>query len=259
MKKAIVVVSFGTTYEQARKAIFKIEDQMKKAFPDYDFYRAFTSSIIIKMMKEKQGIVIETPEELMRRLKEEGYGEIICQPTHVIPGYEYDKMREMLLPFQSVFQKLRVGKPLLYTEEDYESCARIIMDEIPERTEKEGVVFMGHGTKHYVNGAYAQMENMLRSQGNENVYVGTVEGFPGIEYVCDRLKKKEIEKTYLMPFMVVAGDHARNDLAGEEGNSWKKILQSKGIKTEVLLKGLGEIDEVGDLFIKHAKEAEELV
>ena len=117
---------------------------------------------------------------------------------------------------------------------------------------------MGHGSEHFANGAYCQMENMLRYMGHENVYVGTVEGFPGIDYVMQRMKRKGFQKVFLAPFMIVAGDHARNDLGGDEEDSWKSILVEAGYEVDVILKGMGEIDDIAEMFVEHAKKAEEV-
>ena len=121
--------------------------------------------------------------------------------------------------------------------------------------EDEAFVLMGHGTEHFANSAYCQFENMLRDLGYENTYVGTVEGFPGLDYVIRRLKLRQIKKVYLMPLMIVAGDHARNDLAGAEEDSWDSILKAEGFETQIILKGLGEIDAIAEMFVEHLRQA----
>ncbi|MDO4555411.1 MAG: sirohydrochlorin cobaltochelatase [Lachnospiraceae bacterium] len=257
-KKAIVVVSFGTSYEEAEKAICNIEEKIREAFKDYDFFRAFTSGVIIRKLKKTKNIVIENPEELICRLEKEGYEEVICQPTHIINGDEYDKMCYMLARHEDSFQSLKVGKPLLTYLEDFKSCVPIILDMVEKLKDQEALLLMGHGSVHFANSAYCQMETIFRCEGHDNVYIGTVEGFPEIEYVMKQLKRDNIKKVYLAPFMIVAGDHARNDLAGEEEDSWKSILEKAGYETETILKGMGEIDEIANIFVEHAKEAEEL-
>ena len=122
----------------------------------------------------------------------------------------------------------------------------------------EAFVLMGHGTEHYANSAYCQFENMLRDLGFENTYVGTVEGFPSLDYVIRRMRIRGIRKVYLMPLMIVAGDHARNDLAGAEADSWDSLLRAEGFETEIILKGMGEIDAIAGLFVEHLKDAEEI-
>lgn len=257
-KKAIVVISFGTSYAKAEKAILHIEEALKKEFADYDFFRAFTSGMIIHKLKTTKNISIENPEEVLSRLAKEGYEEVLCQPTHIINGDEYDKMCGMIGKHHDKFKSLRVGTPLLTGYEDFMKCAPIMMSLTPELKKEEALVFMGHGSVHFANSAYCQMEHILRYQEYENVYIGTVEGFPGLDYVMKRIEKKEIKKVYLAPFMIVAGDHATNDLAGEEEDSWKSILTKAGYEVEVILKGMGELDAIAEMFVEHAKKAEEM-
>ena len=258
-KKALLVVSFGTSFEEALPAIVNIEETCKKAFPDYDFYRAFTSGMIIRKWARTKNVIIHNPDEVMKRLVAEGYEEVICQPTHIINGLEYDKMMNMLLAYKDQIPTIKVGTPLLTEEEDYKEACEIVMQELEKPLAKdEAFVFMGHGTEHFANSAYSQFENMLRDLGHESTYVGTVEGFPGLDYVIRRLKIRDIKKVYVMPLMIVAGDHARNDLAGAEADSWDSILKADGFETEVIMKGLGEIDAIAEMFVKHLKKAESL-
>lgn len=256
-KKALVVVSFGTSFDEAVPAIINIEETCKKAFPDYDFYRAYTSGMIIRKLKRTKNLIINSPEEVMEKLAVEGYEEVLCQPTHIINGSEYEKMIRMLEPYKAQIPVIRVGRPLLTEEDDYKKTCQIMMKELhAPLKEDEAFVLMGHGSEHHSNSAYCQFENMLRDLGYENTYVGTVEGFPGLDYVIRRLKLREIKKVYLMPLMVVAGDHARNDLAGEDEDSWDSILKAEGFTTEIMLKGMGEIDAVAELFVEHLRMAQ---
>lgn len=258
-KKALIVVSFGTSFDEAMPAIVNIENICKNAFPDYDFYRAFTSGMIIRKLKRTKGLTILNPEEVMELLVKEGYEEVICQPTHIINGVENDKMNQMLSKYKGQIPVIRVGSALLTEENDYAETCKIVMNELEAPlTEKEAFVLMGHGTEHFANSAYCQVENMLRDLGYENTYVGTVEGFPSLDYVIRRLKRRNIEKVTIMPLMIVAGDHARNDLAGAEADSWDSILKSEGFETQVILKGLGEIDAIGEIFVKHLEKATQI-
>lgn len=257
-KRAVVVISFGTSYEAAERAIIHIEEKIRGAFPGYDFFRAFTSGMIIKKLKKTRSVFIENPEEVFGRLEKEGYRDIVCQPTHIINGEEYNKMCAMVARYRGSFRSLKVGTPLLTKEEDFMECAPVLMEVMPKLAADEAAVFMGHGSGHFANGAYCQMENTLRYLGYENAYVGTVEGFPGIDYVMQRMKRKGFRKVFLAPFMIVAGDHARNDLGGDGEDSWKSILLSAGYEVEVILQGMGEIDAIAGMFVEHAKRAEEL-
>ena len=255
-KKALLVVSFGTSFDEALPAIVNIEETCKKAFPEYDFFRAFTSGMIIRKLKRTRQQIIHSPEEIMEQLAGAGYEEVICQPTHIINGMEYEKMMNMLAPYKEKIPVIRVGTPLLTEEEDYKKACEIVMKEIKlPMAEDEAFVLMGHGTEHFANSAYCQFENMLRDLGYENTYVGTVEGFPGLDYVIRRLKLRQIKKVYLMPLMIVAGDHARNDLAGAEEDSWDSILKAEGFETQIILKGLGEIDAIAEMFVEHLRQA----
>lgn len=251
-KQALMVVSFGTSYDVALPAIENIERICREAYPDHDFYRAWTSGMIIRKLARTKNIKIHSPEEIMEHLAQEGYEEVLCQPTHIINGVENDKMIDMLSKFTDKIPTIKIGAPLFTEQKDYEKVCEIVMNELDSPlAEDEAFVLMGHGTDHHANSAYCQFENTLRNSGYENVYVGTVEGFPDINYVIDRLKKKGVKKVTLMPLMIVAGDHARNDLAGEEEDSWKSIMEKEGFETKIILKGLGEIDAIGDVFVEH--------
>ena len=199
---------------------------------------------------------VPTVYEVMKRLVAEGYEEVICQPTHIINGLEYDKMMNMLLAYKDQIPTIKVGTPLLTEEEDYKEACEIVMQELEKPLAKdEAFVFMGHGTEHFANSAYSQFENMLRDLGHESTYVGTVEGFPSLDYVIRRLKIRDIKKVYVMPLMIVAGDHAQNDLAGEDPDSWMNRLSSEGYEVTPVLKGLGEYPEIRRILIDHVQQA----
>ena len=254
-RKALAVISFGTTYPQARAAIGHIEQALRDALPEYDFFRAFTSGMVIRKIAREEGVQIPNPAELMQQLADAGYEEVLCQSLHVMPGMEYDKMLAQVAPYQETFQKLSIGKPMLFETGDYEHiCARLMQD-FPVLAEDEALVYMGHGTEHFANATYSMVENMFRFLGAERVFVGTVEGFPDLEYVRSCLKKHGVRKVTLAPFMIVAGDHAQNDLAGDEEGSWKSILEADGYAVKTDLRGLGDMDAVRELFTAHALAA----
>lgn len=258
-KKAILVVSFGTSVDVAFKAITNVEETVKKAFPDYDFYRAFTSKMIIRKLARTRGIMINSPEEVFKELVLKGYEEVICQPTHIIPGLEYEKMLDMITPYKDDFSSLRIGRPLLTTDEDYEEVAHIVMEEVTCPLPKgEAFLLMGHGTPHSADSTYCKMEHVLRDLDYDNVFVGTAEGFPDLNYIRKRFKRKKIQKVHMMPLLIVAGDHARKDLAGEDADSWNSVLMRDGCETDVILKGLGEIDAIAEVFVRHARESTEI-
>ncbi|MDY3619023.1 sirohydrochlorin cobaltochelatase [Agathobaculum sp.] len=253
-KKALMVVSFGTSVPEARGAIEHIEKTLAAARSGYDFYRAFTSGIIRKKIALEQGEEIMEPGRLAQKLADEGYEELICQSLHVIPGHEYEKLCRALEPYRARFARLEIGKPLLWQNTDYLRLTRGLLAHMPKLEKNEAFVWMGHGTDHPADAAYALVENTFRFSGAERVYVSTVEGFPNFDYVLRRLHARQIERVWLSPLMVVAGDHARNDLAGAGEDSWKSVLESEGYDVQLLNKGLGEYDEVAALFASHLPE-----
>lgn len=255
-KKAIIVVSFGTSYADTRKVTIEAcEEKITNAFPEYDVRRAFTSQIIIKKLKERDNILVDNPTEALTKLRNEGFSEVYIQPLHVINGAEYDDVVAEASEFKEEFDKLVLGRPLLTNVDDYKKVVQALAEEMPERSEKEAVVFMGHGTHHDANAAYACLDYIFEDEGQNNVFVGTVEGFPTIDTVIKRLEKNNIEKVTLMPLMLVAGDHAQNDMAGDEEDSWKMILKGKGYEVETILRGLGEFPKIQEIYIEHLKTA----
>ena len=254
-KQALAVVSFGTTYPAARAAIGQIEDSLQQALPGWDFFRAFTSGMVIRKIEREEGVRIPTPQQLLEQLAAEGYTEVLCQSLHVMPGQEYEKMLLQLAPYHERFDRLHLGKPMLFGARDYAYLCRRLLDTLPPLAPDAAYVYMGHGTEHFANATYSQVENMFRYLGGERVYVGTVEGFPDLEYIRRRLRHHGVRRVTLAPFMIVAGDHAQNDLAGDGPDSWKSVLQKDGYEVACDLRGLGEMDAVRALFVGHARQA----
>ena len=255
-KKALMVVSFGTSVPQARRAIEQVEAQLRAAFPDHDFYRAFTSGMVARKIEREEGVRIPAPAELLEQLAADGYDEVRCQSLHIIFGQEYEKLLAQLAPFRDRFARLLVGQPLLWDTADYLRLTRALLAEMPRLDENEAFLFMGHGTEHPANAAYALVENCFRYHRAERVYVGTVEGFPHLDYALARLDAHEVTRVHLAPLMLVAGDHAINDLAGDQDDSWKSCLESEGYTVETHLRGLGEFAAVGDIFVDHCRAAQ---
>ena len=257
MKQAILVVSFGTSYlDTLEKSIGALERELAAAFPERELRRAFTSSMIRRKLWTRDGIQVESVDEALERLRAEGFEDILVQPTHVINGAEYDKLRSQASPFRAVFRRFAIGAPLLTAAEDYLDLARAVASELPPMSSREALVFMGHGTGHYVNSAYAAMEYVLHDQGCKNIFVGTVEGYPTIHQVLRRLEESgEYHRVYLAPLMIVAGDHAWNDMAGEEADSWANLLLEAGYEPVPLMKGLGEYAAVRACYVRHARAA----
>lgn len=263
-KKAILVVSFGTSYKETRdKTIGAIETQIAAAYPDRQVRRAFTSGMILRVLEKRDGIHIDNVAQAMERLIADGVEELTVQPTHVINGEEYEKMLLQLAPYRERFRELRTGAPLLSSSEDYELVVKAVMDGLAESRgtaeglgEGEALVLMGHGTEHHVDAAYAALDYRFKDMGCENVFVGTVEGYPAFEQVSKQVKRFGAKKVVLMPFMIVAGDHANNDMASDEEDSWKSLFEAQGYETECVLKGLGEFQAVRDIYLDHVKMAE---
>lgn len=255
-KKALAVISFGTTYPEARRAIAQIENDLRAAFPDYDFYRAFTSGMVIRKIAREEGVTIPNPADLFAQLAADGYEEVLCQSLHVMPGLEYEKMLEQMAPWRTRFARFAVGKPMLYEAGDYRQICESLLNGLPALAADEAYAYMGHGTEHFANATYSQVENMFRFLGAERVYVGTVEGFPDLAYIEKRLARHGVRRVTLAPFMIVAGDHAQNDLAGPEEDSWKSILTAAGYDVTTDLRGLGDRDAVRSLFVSHCRAAQ---
>lgn len=253
MKKAILVVSFGTSYlEQLKNSIENVENKIRNQFKDYDVYRAFTSHMIIKKLEIVHGLIVEKPEELLERLYIEGYEEVIIQPLHIIPGEEFSYIKNIEVYFKDKFKSIKVGRPIFYYQgieglpEDYSLFIKSIKGIIEG---EEAVVMMGHGTVHPSNAVYGALQSVLNDEGYKNVFVGTVKGYPNFISVLNKIKKRGIKKVLLMPLMLVAGNHAINDMTSEKENSWKSMLEAEGIEVKLWTKGLGEVDEFAQLYI----------
>ena len=254
MKKGILIVSFGTSHlDTLEKTIAVIEREAAEKFPRAGVYRAFTSSVIIRKLKRTAGLAVDTVGEALERMAADGVEEVIVQPTHIINGIENDAMMESLMEHMGLFRQIRAGKPLLSTVDDYKKSVHAVMTE----TElDEMLVLMGHGTDHHANSAYPTLEYTFHALGYTQVLVGTVESFPELNNVMARLEISGKKKAVLMPFMLVAGDHAKNDMAGEE-DSWKSRLEEEGYEVRVILKGLGELEGIRKIFLEHIEEAAE--
>ena len=256
MKQAILAVSFGTTYpDTLEKTIAATEAALAEAYPGWPVYRAFTSGMILKKLRQRDGVEIDNVAQAMARLEREGYTQVAVQSTHVMHGEEYEKMLAQLEPYKLTME-IAVGAPLLHAQSDYEAVADALLSWLPLPADGEALVLMGHGTAHFANSAYAQMEHVLQSRC-PRIYIATVEGYPTLDSVAEQLQRQpEIRRLTLAPFMLVAGDHARNDMAGGE-DSWKETLEAKGYEVTCILKGLGECPAIQKLFVAHCGEAME--
>lgn len=262
-KKAILAASFGTSYEETRdKTIGAIERDLAAAYPGWEVRRAFTSGMILRVIKNRDGLHIDTVAEALQRLLDDGFTRVVIQPTHIINGEEYEKLCRQAEAFQEAFAELKIGQPLISSSQDFDSVTEAVVKHIPElapqpaaQTGGPAAVLMGHGTGHHTDAVYAALDYRFKARGYSNVVVGTVEGYPELSQVQEQLERLRPSNVILMPFMVVAGDHAVNDLAGDEEDSWKSVLEAQGYRTEARLEGLGEFKEIRDIYIAHAAEA----
>ncbi|WP_409968974.1 sirohydrochlorin cobaltochelatase [Bengtsoniella intestinalis] len=259
MKQALIAVSFGTSHHDTlEKTIVLFEQTLATAFPERTVVRAFTSSMIMKRLRERDGLDIPNVAQALEQLLAQGYDDVLIQPSHVINGDEYDKLCAQAAPFVSKFARLSIGRALLTSVEDYFAVAEALCEQLPLKTEDTAIVYMGHGTTHHANSVYPMLEYVLRDMGREDVVIGTVEGYPAFEQVAGILSKRTgVKKIIAYPLMIVAGDHAKNDLAGEEEDSWRAQLEAMGYAVDCVLQGMGELTAICDILCAHAKAAEQ--
>ena len=257
MKKGILLVAFGTTVPEAQISFENIERSVRKTFPGIPVRWGYTSRTIIRKMGEK-GKQLATPEEALSSMMRENFTHVAVQSLHVIPGAEFHGLVKNVQKFGNMskgLKKVIVGYPLMSTSEDVQRVAETFLKIIPpERRETDAVVFMGHGTYHPANVYYAALNYHVQKL-DPNIFVGTVEGWPEIDEIKADLRQRRIKKAYLMPFMSVAGDHARNDMAGPEQDSWKSVLEREGIQCVPVLKGTAEFQEFVDIWVDHLRTA----
>ena len=274
----ILVVSFGTSFNDSRVADIKgIEDALQEAFPDWSVRRAFTAQIIINHVQARDGEYIENMDQALDRAVANGVKNLIIQPTHLMHGAEYDELMEAVEAYQGQFETVKVAEPLLgevgtdaaVINADKAVVAEAITTEAVkdagydslDAAKEDGVafVFMGHGTSHTAKVSYSQMQTQMGELGYDNVFIGTVEGEPeetACEAVIDAVAQAGYTKVILRPLMVVAGDHANNDMAGDEEDSWKSIFTASGKfdSVDTQITGLGSIDAIQQLYVAHTKD-----
>ena len=280
VKPVILVTSFGTSYNDSRHiTIGAIEDAIReKYWQDYDIRRAFTAQIIINHVQARDGEKIDNMEQAMERAVANGVKNLVVQPTHLMHGAEYDEMMELVDSYRDKFESVAVAEPLLgevgsdatVINADKEAVAKAITAEAVKTAGFDSVdaaaadgtafVFMGHGTSHTAKVSYSQMQAQMNALGYKNVFIGTVEGEPeetACENVIEAVKAAGYTKVVLRPLMVVAGDHANNDMAGDDDDSWKSQFEASAAfdSVECQIAGLGEIADIQQLYIAHTKAA----
>lgn len=258
-KTAILAVSFGTSHnDTCAKTIEAIENRIREKYPEYPVYRAWTSGKIRSKIEKRDGVHIFSVKEALQQIKKDGVKKLVVQPTHVLNGIENTLMEKEIEAVKDWFDAVAVGTPLLTTQEDSDRLVDLMIEEWNVK-EDEMLVFMGHGTEHHSNFVYAALNYQFEAKGHGNMIMGTVEGFPTVDDMVTAVNKVKPGKVILTPFMIVAGDHANNDMAGEEEDSWKSIFEKEGYTVDCVLKGLGEYEGVRKIFMEHLDEAMESV
>jgi len=254
-KNGILLVAFGSSIPEAEVSFRNIDEKVKAAFPDIPVRWAYTSHIIRHKLA-KEGKKLDSVEMALARMMDEGFTHVAVQSLHTIAGEEYHELVQNAHAFGQMsggFSRILVGYPLLSKEDDLKRVVEVMLRHIPgDRKKEDAVILMGHGTPHPGNAFYAAMMYHFQ-QKDPYVFVGTVEGTPTIDDIKEMITRKGIKKAYLMPFMSVAGDHARNDMAGDEEDSWKSILTKAGIKCVPVLKGTAEYDDIVAIWVDHLR------
>jgi len=249
MKKAIINASFGCSIKESReKYIETIENKVKEKYKDIDCFRVFTSEMIRRKIKREENIDIDNMGTCLTKLKENGYTHISVLATHIIPGFEYEKILDAALKFKNDFNEIKVSRPFLDNEMGEEEVNVIKSYINIDLKNNEAVVLVGHGTDHSADKYYKEFEGLLRKT-IKNSYMISIEGKLVLDDVIEELMKKKFRKIYLYPFLVVAGDHAHNDIASNDEASIKSYLQKKGFEVDAFITGLGANENAIELFV----------
>ena len=261
-KDAIVVMSFGTTFKDTReKTIDATVAEIQAAHPDVKVVTAFTSHIIIDRIAAKEGIKYPTPEEALEQLKAEGYTRVALATLDVIPGMEYAYDKGVYDNYKNEFKKMTLGTSLMYWQgqedqaDDVTETINALKSQFPKQGKSDAILIMAHGTPQVSNAYYSVIQAKIDEMGLKNVYVYTVEGWPSLETVLPKLKANGIKHITLMPMMMVAGDHANNDMAGDEPDSHKSQLEAEGFTVDAYIHGIGENQQIRDLYVQRANDA----
>ncbi len=254
----ILVVSFGTSYPVTRKeTIGAIEQAVEDAFPEWSVRRAFTSKMILKKLKDRDGIGIDSVNEALERALDNNVKRLLIQPTLLMDGVEYHELIKIADEYRDRFDHYAIGSPLLTSDEDLDSVIKAVSDELQAYDDgKTAFCLMGHGTSAESNRVYGMMQERISKSGSgSSFYIGTVEASPSLDDVLSDIKKEDFKRVVLFPLMVVAGDHASNDMAGERDGSWKTAFEKEGFETICVIRGLGQISAIRDIYVEHARKA----
>lgn len=256
-EQELLVVSFGTSYNDSRRlTIGAIEGAIADACPDYSVRRGFTSQIIIDHVKRRDNVSIDNVTEALDRAVANGVKTLVVQPTHLMNGLEYNDLVDEIAQYSDAFEQVSIGEPLLTSDEDFQAVAQAIVDATKEYDDgKTAICFMGHGTEAESNQIYAKMQSVLNDMGCTNYFVGTVEATPSLDDVLKLVQEGDYERVVLEPLMVVAGDHANNDMAGDDADSWKSTFEAAGYEVVPVVRGLGELEAIQKIYVQHAQAA----
>ena len=256
--KEILVVSFGTSYSNSRHVtIGAIEDAIREAYPDYQVRRAFTAQIIIDKLKKEENIEIDNVKQALDRAVANGVKTLVVQPTHLMNGLEYNDLKKELDKYKDKFDKIALGKPLLTSDEDFKQVIAAITNDTKEYLDGEtAICFMGHGTEADSNKVYATLQEKLKAAGYNDYFVGTVEATSTVGDLISQVKESgKYKRVILQPLMVVAGDHANNDMAGDGEDSWVSKFKAAGFEVKPVLRGLGQNYDIQKIYLEHLKAA----
>lgn len=253
---AIILVSFGTSFKESREAtINAVTKDVQAVYAEAQVYEAYTSKMIRNKIEKTEGTHIMDVGEAMQKAIDSGCKYVVLQPTHMMYGLEYNEMKELASPYVDKFDNVVYGEPLLAEKDDISTVLNAVVPTL-NAGKKDAVVFMGHGTEYFSNFLYAAMDYQAKAEGFNNVFVGTVEAYPDVETVMKSVKLNKYKNVILTPLMLVAGDHANNDMAGDEEDSWKNQFKAAGFKNiNCVVKGLGEYEGVRKLYVEHVKKA----
>lgn len=251
-KKGLLIVHFGTTHDDTReKTLNRMNKKFAEEFKDYDFFEAYTSRIVVKKLRNRD-FYKTVPTKILEELVEKGYKELIVQTSHIIEGIEYTSLINEIQEFADKFDSIKIGKPLLNSISDYKIVIETLAEEYVPKDKKEALVLVCHGTDAPIGSTYPMIEYVFDDCNYENVFVVTTKAYPLIDSLIRKLNKRGIKEVRMAPFMFVAGEHAKNDMA----ITYREELEENGIKVnDVILKGLGEFEGIQELFLSHLKEA----
>lgn len=256
-KTGILLVTFGTSNATARQAFDNIEKLAEDRFENTEIRWAYTSSIIRNILS-KRGKEVDSPVTALAKMRDDGFTDVAVQSLHVIAGAEYNDLKNTVQTFRGQpfgFERITLGKPLLASYEDVQEVCKAMLAQVPEeRQEDDAVIFMGHGSHHPAGLSYVAVASVLNHL-DHRAYLGSVAGHPTLQSVLQNCKAADVKKAWLMPFMSVAGDHARNDMAGESEDSWQSVLEKNGIECKSVLTGMGEYDNVVHVWLDHLENA----